>query len=33
MKRLRLKDSRTVGDGVLILTYEPVGKETKKASA
>jgi dihydrofolate reductase len=33
MKRLRLKDSRPVGDGVLILTYEPVGKETKKASA
>ncbi|MEA2633540.1 MAG: hypothetical protein QOH92_307 [Chloroflexota bacterium] len=33
MKGLRLKDSRTVGDGVLILTYEPVGKATKKASA
>jgi dihydrofolate reductase len=31
MKRLRLKDSRTVGDGVLILTYEPAGKETTKA--
>ena len=31
MKGLRLKDSRTVGDGVLILTYEPAGKETTKA--
>ena len=29
MKGLRLKDSRTVGDGVLILTYEPAGKEAK----
>ena len=26
LKGLRLKDSRTVGDGVLILTYEPAGK-------
>ena len=33
LKRLRLKDSRTVGDGVLILTYEPAGKEAKKSSA
>jgi dihydrofolate reductase len=33
LKRLRLKDSRTVGDGVLILTYEAAGKEAKKASA
>jgi len=29
MKRLRLKDSRTVGDGVLILTYHPAGKVAK----
>jgi dihydrofolate reductase len=33
LKRLRLKDSRTVGDGVLILTYEPAGKEATKAPA
>jgi dihydrofolate reductase len=33
LKRLRLKDSRAVGDGVLILTYEPAGKEVKKSSA
>jgi dihydrofolate reductase len=29
MKRLRLTDSKTVGDGVLILTYKAAGKETK----
>jgi dihydrofolate reductase len=33
LKRLRLKDSRTVGDGVLILIYEPAGKEATKAPA
>jgi dihydrofolate reductase len=26
-KRLRLTDSRTVGDGIAILVYEPVGTE------
>ena len=30
MKRLRLVDSKAVGDGVLILTYKPADKETKK---
>jgi len=29
MKRLRLTSSQTVGDGVLILIYQPAGKETK----
>ena len=29
MKRLRLVDSKTVGDGVAILIYRPVGKEAK----
>jgi dihydrofolate reductase len=29
MKRLRLVDSKTVGDGVAILIYKPVGKEAK----
>jgi dihydrofolate reductase len=29
MKRLRLTDSKTVGDGVLILTYKAAGKEPK----
>jgi dihydrofolate reductase len=33
LKGLRLKDSRTVGDGVLILTYEPASREAKKSSA
>jgi dihydrofolate reductase len=33
LKRLRLKDSRTVGDGVLILIYEPAGREATKAPA
>jgi dihydrofolate reductase len=28
-KRLRLVDSKTVGDGVAILTYEPAGVEAK----
>ncbi|MGI8796769.1 MAG: dihydrofolate reductase family protein [Acidimicrobiia bacterium] len=28
-KRLRLADSRTVGDGVTILTYEPADEEAK----
>lgn len=27
--RLRLVDSKTVGEGVLILTYEPAGKENE----
>ena len=30
MKRLRLVDSKAVGDGVLILTYKPADKEAKK---
>jgi dihydrofolate reductase len=30
MKRLRLVDSKAVGDGVLILTYQPADKEAKK---
>ena len=29
MKRLQLVDSKTVGDGVLILTYKPAAKQTK----
>jgi dihydrofolate reductase len=29
MKRLRLVDSKTVGDGVAILIYKPVSKEAK----
>jgi len=29
MKRLRLTSSQTVGDGVLILIYQPAGQETK----
>ena len=29
MKRLRLTSSQTVGDGVLILIYQPADKETK----
>ena len=28
-KRLRLADSKTVGDGVAILVYEPAGEEAK----
>jgi dihydrofolate reductase len=30
-KRLRLADSKTVGDGVAILIYEPAGEEAKGA--
>ncbi|HEV2030313.1 MAG TPA: dihydrofolate reductase family protein [Candidatus Dormibacteraeota bacterium] len=33
MKRLRLTDSKTVGDGIIILTYQQMGKEANKASA
>jgi dihydrofolate reductase len=29
-KRLQLTDSKTVGDGITILTFRPAGKETKK---
>jgi hypothetical protein len=32
MKRLRLTSSQTVGDGVLILIYQPAGKETTERS-
>ena len=28
-KRLRLTDSKTVGDGVAILVYEPAGEQAK----
>ena len=28
-KRLRLADSKTVGDGIAIHIYEPAGKEAK----
>ena len=28
-KRLRLADSKTVGDGIGILVYEPAGEEAK----
>jgi dihydrofolate reductase len=33
MKRLRLKDSRTIGDGVVIVTYQLVRNEATKAPA
>ena len=32
-KRLRLTDSKTVGDGVTILIYQPAGQEAKASSA
>ena len=32
-KPLRLVDSKVVGDGVTILTYEPAGAETKRADS
>ena len=32
-KPLRLVDSKVVGDGVTILTYEPAGAETKRAAS
>lgn len=32
-KRLRLADSKTVGDGVAILIYEPAGEEAKGADS
>jgi len=32
-KRLRLADSKTVGDGVAILIYEPAGEETKASDS
>jgi dihydrofolate reductase len=32
-KPLRLADSKTVGDGVTILTYEPAGEDAKEAVA
>jgi dihydrofolate reductase len=31
-KRLRLVDSKAVGDGVAILIYQPAGEEAKKSS-
>ena len=30
-KRLRLADSKTVGDGIAILIYQPAGEEAKAA--
>jgi dihydrofolate reductase len=33
MKSLRLTDSKTVGDGVAILVYEPAGEEAEGASS
>jgi dihydrofolate reductase len=30
-KPMRLADSRTVGDGIAILIYEPAGKQAKEA--
>jgi dihydrofolate reductase len=33
MKSLRLTDSKTVGDGVAILSYEPAGDEAEGAGA
>ena len=32
-KRLRLADSRTVGDGVTILSYQPAGEEAKASNS
>jgi dihydrofolate reductase len=32
-KRLRLTDSKTVGDGVTILIYQPAGQEAKASSS
>jgi len=32
-KRLRLADSKTVGDGIAILIYEPAGEEAKAADS
>jgi len=32
-KRLRLADSKTVGDGIAILIYEPAGEEAKGADS
>jgi hypothetical protein len=32
-KPLRLVDSKTVGDGVAILIYEPAGEEATKADS
>jgi dihydrofolate reductase len=32
-KRLRLADSKTVGDGVAILIYEPAGKQAKGSNS
>ena len=32
-KRLRLVDSKVVGDGVAILTYEPAGEEAKRSDS
>jgi dihydrofolate reductase len=32
-KRLRLADSRTVGDGIAILSYRPVGADVKASSS
>ncbi|MEX2102696.1 MAG: dihydrofolate reductase family protein [Gaiellaceae bacterium] len=32
-KPLRLVDSKTVGDGVAILTYEPAGEEAKRSDS
>ena len=32
-KRLRLADSKTVGDGIAILIYEPAGEEAKPADS
>jgi dihydrofolate reductase len=32
-KRLRLADSKTVGDGIAILIYEPAGEEAKGSDA
>lgn len=33
MKILQLTESKSVGDGVVILIYQPAGKESKKGSA
>ena len=32
-KRLRLTDSKTVGDGISILIYEPAGKQAKASDS